>query len=191
MHLTLFALATLVTPAPQVVQPPPQAPPADTAAEAVPEAPVAARLVVRLGLKTRSVGPANAALTFSRLLGDLRDSMRRSRPADPALAIAIRSLLPTASPEDRRGKEYEVTLSLTIGADALPQVAQVLDRLATGTVAVTDLSIGAEGEIPDLARAMLAAAADSSAGPPPGGSAVSRLGRLALLLLAIRREVRP
>lgn len=177
MHLTLFALGMVLFQTPRVAQPPP-------------DAVAPARLVVRLGLKTRSPGPANAALAFSRLLGDLRDSMHRSRPADSALAIAIRSLLPTASPEDRRGKEYEVTMALTVGPDALPQLVQVLDRLATGTVAVTDLSIGAEGTLSDLAAQMLAAAADTATERPPGGSTVTRLGRLALLLLAIRREVR-
>lgn len=188
MHLTLFALAVLVAPAPQVVQPPPQAPPADaTEATSVSSAP---RLTIRLGLRTRSPGPANAALSFSRLLGDLRDSMHRSRPADSALAIAIRSLLPTASPEDRRGKEYEVTMALTIGPDALPQLVQVLDRLATGNVTVSDLSIGAEGTLSGLAQQMLVAATDTVSAHPPGGSTVGRLGRLALLLLAIRREVR-
>ena len=188
MHMALCALAVLTSPPAQVVQPPPQAPPADSAE--VPAPSVAPRLTIRLGLKTRSPGPANAALTFSRLLGDLRDSMHRSRPADSALAIAIRSLLPTASPEDRRGKEYEVTMALTVGPDALPQLVQVLDRLATGTVTVTDLSIGAEGTISGLAQQMLAAAADTASAHSSGGSTVSRLGRLALLLLAIRREVR-
>ena len=189
MHLTLFALGLVLFPAPQVAQPPPQAPPADSA-EAPAPAP-AARLTIRLSLKTRSPGPANAALTFSRLLGDLRDSMHRSRPADSALAIAIRSLLPTASPEDRRGKEYEVTLALTVGPDALPKVVEVLDHLATGAVTVTDLSIGAEGALPALAQQMLAAASDSAIAAPSGSSTLSRLGRLALILLAIRREVRP
>ena len=186
MHLTLFVLGLSLFPAPQVAQPPPQAPPADSAE--TPASPP--HLTIRLGLKTRSPGPANAALTFSRLLGDLRDSMHRRRPADSAVAIAIRSLLPTASPEDRRGKEYEVQLALTAGPDVLPALAQVLDRLATGTVTVTDLSIGAEGTFPALAQQMLAAASDSAIAAPQGSSTISRLGRLALILLAIRREVR-
>lgn len=187
MHLTCFALAVLVSPPPQVVQPPPQAPPADSTEQEAPS--VDARLTIRIGLKTRSLGPANAALTFSRLLGDLRDSMHRSRLADPALAITVRSLLPTASPEDRRGKEYEVKLAVTVGPDALPRVAEVLGSLATGDVTVTDLSIGAEGTLPELAQRMLAAATDSSVVAPAGNSRLSRLAQLAILLLAIRREV--
>lgn len=187
MPHTLFALAILVSPPLQVVQPPPQAPPADTTREETPS--TAPRLVIQLGLRTRSVGPANAALAFSQLLGDLRDSMHRSRPADPALAISIRSLLPTASPEDRRGKEYEVTLALTVGPDALPKVAEVLGHLATGDMTVSDLSIGAEGTLPELAQQLLAAATDSAAVVPGGGSKLSRLAQWALLFLAIRREV--
>jgi hypothetical protein len=187
MHLTLFALAVLVTPPLQVVQPPPQAPPADPTELETPS--TGPRLTIRIGLTTRSVGPANAALTFSRLLGDLRDSMHRSRPADTTLAIAIRSLLPTASPEDRRGKEYEVKLALTVGPDALPKVVEVLGHLATGSVTVTDLSIGAEGTLPELAQRMLAAATDSSVVAPSASSKLSRLAQLAILLLAIRREV--
>ena len=186
MHLTLFVLGLALFPAPQVAQPPP----APATAESAETAP-AARLALRLGLRTRSPGPANAALAFSRLLGDLRDSLHRSRPADSALAIAIRSLLPTASPEDRRGKEYEVTMTVAVGPEALPALVQVLDRLASGTVTVSELSIGAEGTLSDLAQQMMATLADTGAARPPGGSTVSRLGRLALLLLAIRREVRP
>lgn len=187
MHHTLFALAILVSPPLQVVQPPPLAPPADsTEGEATP---AAARLTIQLGLKTRSVGPANAALTFSRLLGDLRDSVHRTRPADQALAIAVHSLLPTASPEDRRGKEYEVKLALTVGPDAFPRVVEVLGHLAAGEVTVTDLSIGAEGALPELAQRMLAAAADTTIIAPAGSSKLTRLAQLALLFLAIRREV--
>ncbi|MEO6067646.1 MAG: hypothetical protein ABIQ41_06665 [Gemmatimonadales bacterium] len=185
MHLSLFALAITILPAAQVAQPPPA--PAPT--ESVVVRP-AGRLAIRLGLRTRGPSPANAALTFSRLLGDLRDSLGRSRAADPALPIEIRSLLPTASEGDRRGKEYELSLALTLGPDALPTFLQVLDHLASGSVTVSDLRLGAEGELTELADQMLQAAADSGTGPPAVGGTIGRLGRLALLLLAIRKEVR-
>lgn len=187
MHLTLFALGVLLFPAPQVAQPPPPA------VQEMPESTAhhpAGRLAVRLGLRTRGPSPANAALTFSRLLGDLRDSLGRSRPRDSALAIEIRSLLPTEGSTDRKGKEYELSLALTLGPDALPVFLQVLDHLASGTVTVADLRLGAEGELTDVAEQMLHAAADTGAGHRAGGSTVGKLSRLALLLLAIRREVR-
>src|SRR6478735_8775617 len=113
MHLTLFVLALSASPVPQVVQPPPQAPPETAAAHvAIPASFLPTdRLAIRLGLRTRGVGPANAALTFSRLLGDLRDSLHRTRAGDPPLPIEIKSLLPMSTVEDRRGKEYELSLS--------------------------------------------------------------------------------
>lgn len=188
MHLTMFALGLALFPAPQVAQPPPPAPQA--APESTAHRPTG-RLAVRLGLRTRGPSPANAALTFSRLLGDLRDSMGRSRAAHAPLPIEIRSLLPTENEADRKGKEYELTLALTLGPDALPQFLQVLDHLASGTVTVSDLRLGAEGELTELADQMLRAAADTGTGPPSTGSTVGKLSRLALLLLAIRREVRP
>lgn len=184
MHQTLFALVFTLLPAAQVAQPPPAPAPA---AAVAPHA--AARLVLHLGLRTRGPSPANAALTFSRLLGDLRDSLGRSHAVDSALPIEIRSLLPTASRADGRGKEYELSLSVTLGPDALPQFLQVLDHLAAGPVTVTDLRLGADGEVTGLAGEMLQAVTDS-AGPHSGGGTVGRIGRLALLLLAIRREVR-
>ena len=55
---------------------------------------------------------------------------------------------------------------------------------------LSDLRLTAEGELTDLADQMLRAAADTGAGPPTAGSTVGKLSRLALLLLAIRREVR-
>ena len=183
MHLTLFALVVALSQSPQVAQPPPTAPP-----ESLTPRP-AGRLAVRLGLRTKGESPANAALTFSRLLGDLRDSLARSRTADSALAIQIRSLVP-APGEGRGDKEYDLSLALTLGPDALPRFVQVLDHLASGRVTVTDLRLGAEGELSELANQMLQAAADTSAGPPTGGSTIGKLSRLALLLLAIRREVR-
>ena len=188
MHLTLFALALAVSPVAQVVQPPPQAPP-ETVTTPVAIPTDAGRLSIRLGLRTRGVTPANAALTFSRLLGDLRDSLHRTRAGDPPLPIAIKSLLPTSTVEDRQGKEYELSLSLTLGPDALPQLLQVLDKLASGTVSVSDLRIGAEGELSALADQMLRAVADTGAAPPSTGSTLGKLGRIALILLAIRREV--
>ena len=192
MHLTLFVLALGLSPDPQVVQPPPQAPPETIAASLLlpAAAPPAGRLSIRLGLRTRGPSPANAALTFSRLLGDLRDSLHRSRAGDPPLPIAITSLVPTGSGDDRKGKEYELSLSLTLGPDALPQFLQVLDHLASGAVAVSDLRLGAEGELTDLADQMLRTVADSGAAPSSVGSTVGRLGRLALLLFAIQREVK-
>ena len=134
--------------------------------------------------------PVVAALTFSRLLGDLRDSLGRSRTVDSALAIEIRSLLPTASAADRTGKEYELSLALTLGPDALPRFIQILDHLASGKVKVSDLRLSAEGELTDLADQMLRVVADSGGAPPTGRGTVGRLGRIALILLAIRREVR-
>ncbi len=188
MQLALFALALVSLPATPTPQTPvePRSPPVVAAEVERPPG----RLAIRLGLRTRGPSPANAALTFSRLLGDLRDSLGRSRTVDSALAIEIRSLLPTASAADRTGKEYELSLALTLGPDALPRFIQILDHLASGRVTVTDLRLGAEGELTELAAQMLQAAADSGVGPPSGGRMVGRLGRLALLLLAIRREVR-
>jgi hypothetical protein len=191
MHLTLFVLALSVSPDPQVVQPPPQAPPETVAAPVAVPIPSMhnSRLSIRLGLRTRGVTPANAALTFSQLLGDLRDSLHRTRGTDPPLPIEIKSLLPTGTAEDRQGKEYELSLSLTLGPDALPQFLQVLDKLASGTVSVSDLRLGAEGEISELASQMLQAAADTSGSSRSVGSTIGKLSRLALLILAIRREV--
>ena len=188
MHLTLFALALVSLP----VSPTPQAPveprsPPVMAGEV--ERPPG-RLSIRLGLRTRGPSPSNAALTFSRLLGDLRDSLHRSRAGDLPPSIEIKSLLPTGAGDDRKGKEYELSLSLTLGPEALPQFLQVLDHLASGAVSVSDLRLTAEGELTDLADQMLRAAADTGAGPPTAGSTVGKLSRLALLLLAIRREVR-
>jgi hypothetical protein len=190
MHLTLFVLTLAVSPDPQVVQPPPQAPPPESSAVVVPTPAPAGRLSIRLGLRTRGPSPANAALTFSRLLGDLRDSLHRSRTGDPPLPIEIKSLVPTGTGDDRKGKEYELSLSLTLGPDALPQFLQVLDHLASGTVSVSDLRLGAEGELTDLADQMLRTVADSGATSTSVGSTVGRLGRLALLLFAIQREVK-
>ena len=189
MHLTLFLLA--VSPFTQIVQPPPLAPPETVAAPVVIPAPTIpdGRLTLWLGLRTRGVTPANAALTFSRLLGDLRDSLHRTRAGDPPLPIEIKSLLPTSTVEDRHRKEYELSLSLTLGPDALPQFLQVLDKLATGTVSVSDLRLGAEGELSTLADQMLQAAADTGAGSRSTGSTLGKLSRIALILLAIRREV--
>lgn len=191
MHLTLFALALATSPVAQVVQPPPQAPPEAVAARVITPASLlsGSRLTIHLGLRTRGVTPANAALTFSRLLGDLRDSLHRTRVGDPPLPIEIRSLLPTGTGEVSSGKEYEMSLSLTLGAEALPQFLQVLDHLTTASVSVSDLRFGVEGGLTDLADQMLRAAADSGAGPPSTGSTLVKLGRLALLILAIRREV--
>ena len=179
MPLTLSAFILALSLAPQVAQPPPAPAPADSAAHHP-----AGRLVIRLGLRTRSPSPANAALTFSRLLGDLRDSLGRSHAVDSALPIELRSLLPSPN-----GKEYDLSLTVTLGPDALPQFVQVLDRLAAGPVTVTDLRFDADGLVTGLAGQMLRAVADS-AGPPSAGRTLGRLGQLALLVLAIRREVR-
>ncbi|HEX7918764.1 MAG TPA: hypothetical protein VF454_05130, partial [Gemmatimonadales bacterium] len=84
----------------------------------------------------------------------------------------------------------ELSLALTLGPDALPAFLQVLDKLASGTVTVADLRLGAEGELNEVAEQMLRAAADTSGGSHAGGSTIGKLSRLALLLLAIRREVR-
>jgi hypothetical protein len=184
MHLTLFVLAFATLPGPQVAQPPPPQAAVDSAAPRP-----ARRLSVRLGLRTRGPSPANAALTFSRLLGDLRDSMGRSRTTQAPLPIEIQSLLPTEGGSDRREKEYELTLALTLGPETLPTFLQVLDHLASGTVTVSDLRLGAEGELTALADQMLRAAGDTGAGLPAAGSTVGKLSRIALLLLAIRREV--
>jgi hypothetical protein len=148
------------------------------------------RLAVHLTLRTRGPSPANAALAFSRLLGDLRDSIGRSRSPDSALGIEIRSLLPTANPDQRGGKEYELSLSLKLGPDALPTFLQVLDHLASGTVTVSDLRLSADGDLSALADQMLQTVTDSGAGGGGAGRTIGRLGRLALILLAIRREVR-
>ena len=185
MHLTLFALAITILPAPQVAQPPPSPAPTESVAPHR-----AGQLAIRLGLRTRGPSPANAALTFSRLLGDLRDSLGRSHGTDPPLPIEIRSMLPTSGEGDGKGKEYELSLAISLGPDALPTFLQVLDHLASGDVTVSDLRLGAEGELTDLADQILKTAADSGIAPPSGGSKVGRLARLALLLLAIRREVR-
>lgn len=182
---TLFALAITLLPAAQVAQPPPAQAPAESLA-----APPAGQLAIRLGLRTRGPSPANAALAFSRLLGDLRDSLGRPRSTDSTLAIEIRSLLPTTARTDRRGKEYELSLAVTLGPDALTRFLQVLDHLASGSVTVTDFRLGAEGESTDLADQILQAVADSGTGAPAASATMGRLGRLALLLLAIRREVR-
>ena len=188
MHLTLFALALVSLPASPIPQTTvePRSPP--VVAEEVERPP--GRLEVRLGLRTRGPSPANAALTFSRLLGDLRDSIGRSHTADTALAIEIRSLQPTASAGGHSDKEYELSLSLKLGPDALPTFLQVLDHLASGTVTVSDLRLSADGELSALADQILQAVADSGGGGGGAGRTVGRLGRLALLLLAIRREVR-
>jgi len=188
MHLTLFALALLSLPAAPSPQTPvePRSPPA-VAEEG--EHPTG-RLAIRLGLRTRGPSPANAALTFSRLLGDLRDSLSRSKQPDSALAIEIRSLLPTASGAEHGAKEYELSLSLKLGPDALPTFLQVLDHLASGTVSVSDLRLSADGELSDLADQMLRTVSDSGGGGGGAGRTVGKLSRLALLILAIRREVR-
>ena len=179
MHQAFFALVFALPSAAQVAQPPPAPAPTQSVAPHH-----AGRLVVQLGLRTRGPSPANAALTFSRLLGDLRDSLGRSRAVDSALPIELRSLLPAPS-----GKEYDLSLTVTLGPDALPQFLQVLDHLASGPVRVTDLRFGADGDLTGLAGQMLQAVGDS-AGPPSAGRALGRLGELALLVLAIRREVR-
>ena len=94
MYLALFALAFA---SPEAAQDP--APPPAEVATPAPEARARSPglLTVHLGLRTRSSGPANAALTFSRLLGDLRDSLGRARHADTSLAIALRSMTGTPS----------------------------------------------------------------------------------------------
>lgn len=188
MHLPLFALALVSLPASPIPQTPvePRSPPVVAGEVARPPG----RLAIRLGLRTRGPSPANAALTFSRLLGDLRDSLGRSRPADSTLEIEIRSLLPTPGTSDRQGKEYEISLSLKLGPDALPTFLQVLDHLASGTVTVSDLRLSAYGDLSEVAGQMLQALADSGEEVRGPGRTIGRLSRLALLLLAIRREVR-
>ena len=181
MHQTLFALGLILFQTPHVAQPPPPA--LQAAPESTAHRPTG-RLAVRLGLRTRGPSPANAALTFSRLLGDLRDSLGRSHAVDSALPIELRSLLPAPN-----GKEYDLSLTVGIGPEALPDLLRVLDHLAAGPVTVTDLRFGAEGDLTALAGEMLQAVADS-AGPPSAGRTLGRLGELALLVLAIRREVR-
>jgi hypothetical protein len=187
MHLPLFMLALVSPPATLSPQTPvdPRSPPVVAAEVERPPG----RLAIHLALRTHGPSPANAALTFSRLLGDLRDSLGRSRTSDSTLAIVIRSLLPTANTGNGNGKEYELSLSLTLGPEALPTFLQVLDHLASGTVSVSDLRLGADGELSELADQMLQAVADSGGGGGTGRT-IGRLGRLALLLLAIRREVR-
>ena len=188
MHLTLFALALVsppVTPTPQTPVEPRSPPVVAAEVERPP-----GRLALHLTLRTRGPSPANAALTFSRLLGDLRDSLYRSRAGDPPPPIEIKSLLPTGAGDDRKGKEYELSLSLTLGPEALPQFLQVLDHLASGAVSVSDLRLTAEGELTNLADQMLRTVADSGGGGRGPGATVGRLGRLALLLLAIRRDLR-
>ena len=188
MQLPLFALALVslpVTPTPQTPVEPRSPPVVAAEVERPP-----GRLAIHLTLRTRGPSPANAALTFSRLLGDLRDSLGRSRATVSTLAIEINSLLPTASPADRGGKEYELSLSLKLGPDALPTFLQVLDHLASGTVTLSNLRLSADGDLSDLADQMLRTVADAGAGPRGAGRTVGRLGRLALLLVAIRREVR-
>jgi hypothetical protein len=188
MHLMLFALALVSPPVTPIPQTPvePRSPPVVAAEVERPPG----RLAIHLGLRTRGPSPANAALTFSRLLGDLRDSISRSHTADSALAIEIRSLLPTAGGAEHGAKEYELTLSLKLGPDALPTFLQVLDHLASGTVTVSDLRLSADGDLSELADQMLHTVADSGGGGGSAGRTVGRLGRLALILLAIRREVR-
>ena len=186
MHLTLFTLALLSLPAAASPQTPvePRSPPVVAGEGGHPSG----RLAIRLGLRTRGPSPANAALTYSTLLGDLRDSLGRSNRSDSSLAIEIRSLLPTASGAEHGAKEYELSLAITLGPDALPQFLQVVDHLASGGVSVSDLRLSADGELSDLADRMLRTVSDSGG----GGAArtVGKLGRLALILLAIRREVR-
>ncbi|HET7042729.1 MAG TPA: hypothetical protein VFI13_11945 [Gemmatimonadales bacterium] len=179
MPLTLSVFILAFSLGPQVAQPAPTPVPAESAARHP-----AGRLVIRLGLRTRSPSPANAALTFSRLLGDLRDSLGRSRTVDSALPMELRSLLPAPN-----GKEYDLSLTVTLGPEALPQFVQVLDHLASGPVRVTDLRFDTDGLVTGLAGRMLQAVADST-GPPSAGRTLGRLGQLALLVLAIRREVR-
>ena len=186
MYLTLFVSVLAVLPDQQVVQPPPQAPPAESIA---PTLPPEGRLTIRLGLRTRGPGPANAALTFSRLLGDLRDSLHRTRAGDPPLPIEIKSMLPTGGADDQKGKEYELSLALTLGPESFPHFLQVLDHLTSGNVTVSDLRLGAEGGLSELADQMLRAATDSGAVSPSTGSTLMKLGQLALLFFAIRREV--
>src|SRR5688572_2050255 len=188
MHLALYALAFA---SPEAVQEPAAPPPAVVSTPA-PEARARSPglLVVHLGLRTRSSGPANAALTFSRLLGDLRDSLRRSRNADTALAIALRTMTPAPTQPDRRGAEYDLTLEIGIGPDGFPRLAEVLERLAAGPVSVTEFRLGATPELDDWAKQMLSLAADSAQAAVGGARTVERLGQLALLFLAIRREVR-
>lgn len=187
MHLALFALAFA---SPEAVQEP-VPPPAEVSTPA-PEARARSPglLTIHLGLRTRSSGPANAALTFSKLLGDLRDSLRRSRTADTSLAIALRTMTPAQTPPDRRGAEYDLTLEIGIGPDGFPRLAEVLERLAAGPVSVTEFRLGATPELDALATQMLGLAADSAQAAVGGARTVQRLGQLALLFLAIRREVR-
>ena len=189
MHLPLFALALVSLPATPAPQTPvePRSPPVVAAEVERPPG----RLAIHLGLRTRGPSPANAALTFSRLLGDLRDSLGRAHTSDSTVAIEIRSLLPTTSGAEHGAKEYELSLSLKLGPDALPAFLQVLDHLASGTVTVSDLRLSADGELSALADQMLRTVADSGGGSGGAERTIGRLGRLALLLLAIRREVRP
>jgi len=184
MHLTLFALALVALPSttPAQVEP--------TAVSAIPAGLLAGHLEIRLGFRARGPTPSGAALEVGSLLAALRDSLRGRRFGDSAVQMALRSLAPAPVKTDS-ATGYDATIALTVGATELPRLPELLATLAAaGPVAVSDVQVKLEPTPPPyaalLAQAVAASEQERLTLPAIGG----KIGTIALIILAIRRELR-
>jgi hypothetical protein len=185
MHLSLFAIAVAVLPHPPTPQVEPRSATSDLASPLL-----AGHLEIRLRFRARGPTPSGAALEVGTLLTVLRDSLRGRQFGDPSTQLALRSLVPAASQTDSVGG-FDATISLTVGATELPRLAELFGALAAaGPVSVSDVQVKVEpGPVPYAALLALATGQEDrepSALPSIGG----KVGTIALILLAIRRELR-
>lgn len=182
MHLAVFALLLTQSPLP----PPPAT--GSRAPPAVVPGTSSSRLVVKVALRARGSGASNAAMRLSALLVALSDSLREPTATDSTPGIALERFGPEAGGD---GKAFEARVAVSLTPRAFPKLVALLGVLATGDrVELTDLRLGGDDPVATLADQMVRSAVDSGIATATARSTGSKLASLALLLLAIRREVR-
>ena len=186
MNLSLFALA-LVSLHPVVVAPPQE----DTPVVAAPSASarLPGHLEIRIDFRARGPTASAAALEVSTLLATLRDSLRDRRFGDSSLQLGLRALTPAPNPRNDPEQAFDAAITLTLGAGELPRLPELLAALtAAGPVAVSDVQVKFDQDpLPYaglLAQAVAASEQQRLSLPSIGG----KVGTIALILLAIRRE---
>ena len=184
MHLTLFALAFALLPHPPL----PQVEPAATLPH--PAGLRAGHLEIRLGFRARGPTASGAAVEVGRLLGALRDSLRGEQFADSAVGIALRSLTPAPSPGDS-ASAFDATISLAVVPSELPRLPELLATLAkAGPVEVSDVQVKLGPDPAPYAALLAQAVAESERARLTIPSIGGKVGTIALVILAIRRELR-
>lgn len=170
MYPALFALTLAILP-PLPQQAPVAAPATAPAPPPVARPPTGVEL--RLGVRTTASTSTAALTAVGGVMAGLRDSLRARHVADSALAIDLRSFTVAGDPSAQMATASIAVIVAPSELPRLPQILEVMQR--TGAVVLP----GAEGVAADTSPSVR------------GSSAVGRLGAIALLLLQIKREVKP